>query len=106
MKYMIMKEGDGKVAKRGRRVSVHYVGRLVQGGKVFDSNTEGQKPFQFKLGKGQVIKGWDLAVAKMRVGESRKVIIPPHLAYGQRGAGRDIPGNAWLEFDIQLLSVK
>ncbi|EGF81578.1 hypothetical protein BATDEDRAFT_36850 [Batrachochytrium dendrobatidis JAM81] len=96
--------GTGPVAKSGSKVAVRYIGRLTNG-KVFDSNTKGSA-FTFKLGKGEVIKGWDLGVAGMHVGGSRKLTIPPHLAYGGRGAPPDIAPNATLVFEIKLLDVK
>ncbi|KAI8904434.1 hypothetical protein EDD86DRAFT_230204 [Gorgonomyces haynaldii] len=96
--------GQGPRAKPGKKVSVRYIGRLTNG-KVFDSNTKGA-PFTFKLGKNEVIKGWDIGVQGMNVGGSRKLTIPPALAYGSRGAPPDIPANATLEFEIKLLEVK
>ncbi|KAI9298735.1 hypothetical protein K502DRAFT_362158 [Neoconidiobolus thromboides FSU 785] len=96
--------GDGAEAKSGQRVSVRYVGKLTSG-KVFDSNNTG-KPFQFRLGAGEVIKGWDQGVVGMKVNGQRKLTIPAALAYGKRGAPPDIPGNATLEFEIKLLDSK
>ena len=86
------------------QVSVRYIGKLMNG-KVFDSNTKGS-PFQFKLGKGEVIKGWDQGVQNMKVGGTRKLTIPAALAYGAKGAPPDIPRNATLQFDVKLLAVK
>jgi len=99
LSYEILKEGSGATATRGKRVNVKYVGKLVNG-KIFDSSTK--KPFSFKLGGGEVIRGWDLGVEGMRVGEKRKLIIPPELAYGKRGA-HPIPPNATLHFDVEFL---
>jgi FK506-binding nuclear protein len=96
--------GTGPRAKPGKKVSVRYVGKLMNG-KVFDSNTKGA-PFSFKLGKGEVIKGWDLGVAGMNVGGERRLTIPSKLAYGAQGAPPDIPKNADLVFDVKLLEVK
>ncbi|KAJ3299185.1 peptidylprolyl isomerase fpr4 [Borealophlyctis nickersoniae] len=96
--------GTGTKAKNGKKVMVRYIGRLTNG-KVFDSNTKG-KPFDFKLGAGQVIRGWDLGVQGMNVGGTRKLTIPPSLAYGAAGAPPDIPRNATLEFEVKLLDVK
>jgi FK506-binding nuclear protein len=96
--------GNGPRAKPGKKVAVRYVGKLMNG-KVFDSNTKGA-PFTFKLGKGEVIKGWDLGVAGMNVGGERKLTIPSKLAYGSRGAPPDIPKNADLVFEVKLLEVK
>lgn len=98
------KVGNGPRAKNGKKVSVRYIGRLTTG-KVFDSNTKGA-PFTFRLGGGEVIKGWDLGVQGMNVGGSRKLTIPANLAYGSRGAPPDIPKNATLEFEIKLLDIK
>ncbi|KAI8822416.1 uncharacterized protein EV422DRAFT_523936 [Fimicolochytrium jonesii] len=97
-------EGQGAKAKAGKRVGVRYIGRLTNG-KVFDSNTKGA-PFRFRLGAGEVIKGWDQGVQGMGVGGTRKLTIPAALAYGSRGAPPDIPGNATLEFEIKLLEIK
>ncbi|KAI8921631.1 hypothetical protein BC831DRAFT_418418 [Entophlyctis helioformis] len=96
--------GTGARATNNKKVSVRYIGRLSNG-KVFDSNTKGA-PFSFKLGKGEVIKGWDLGVEGMNVGGSRKLTIPAALAYGKRGAAPDIPPNATLTFEVKLLDVK
>ncbi|KAJ3144263.1 peptidylprolyl isomerase fpr4 [Geranomyces variabilis] len=97
-------EGNGPKAKNGKKVGVRYIGRLTNG-KVFDSNTKGA-PFKFKLGAGDVIKGWDLGVAGMSVGGTRKLTIPAALAYGPKGAPPDIPGHATLEFEVKLMEVK
>ncbi|KAJ3248519.1 peptidylprolyl isomerase fpr4 [Chytriomyces hyalinus] len=96
-------EGKGALAKNGKKVSVRYIGKLTNG-KTFDSNSSG-KPFAFKLGAGQVIKGWDLGVQGMNVGGTRKLTIPAALAYGSRGAPPDIPGGATLVFEVKLLGV-
>lgn len=97
--------GSGDEAKAGQTVSVHYTGRLTDGTK-FDSSLDRNQPFQFKLGAGQVIKGWDQGVAGMKVGGKRTLTIPAHLGYGSRGAGAVIPPNATLVFDVELLSVQ
>ncbi len=97
--------GTGAEAKAGHTVSVHYVGTLTSG-KKFDSSRDRGKPFEFKLGGGQVIQGWDQGVAGMKIGGVRKLTIPPHLGYGSRGAGGVIPPNATLVFEVELLGVR
>ena len=100
----INQEGTGERAEIGMSVSVHYTGKL-EDGTVFDSSIPRGQPFTFTLGTGQVIKGWDLGVEGMAVGEQRNLVIPPHLGYGVRGAGASIPPNATLIFDVELLEV-
>ena len=104
--YKDVKVGDGLEAKAGQEVSVHYTGWLKQNDQKFDSSVDRGEPFVFKLGKGQVIPGWDEGVAGMKVGGKRNLIIPADLAYGARGAGGVIPPNATLIFDVELLGVK
>jgi FKBP-type peptidyl-prolyl cis-trans isomerase len=100
-----VKEGTGAVAQTGKTVTVHYTGTLFNGTK-FDSSLDRNQPFSFPLGAGQVIPGWELGVAGMKVGGKRKLYIPPNLGYGERGAGGVIPPNAVLVFDIELLNVQ
>ena len=104
LKITINKEGTGDRAEVGMSVSVHYTGKL-EDGTVFDSSVPRGQPFTFTLGAGQVIKGWDLGVEGMTIGEKRNLVIPPHLGYGIRGAGATIPPNATLIFDVELLEV-
>jgi FKBP-type peptidyl-prolyl cis-trans isomerase len=96
--------GDGPEARSGQTVSVNYRGTL-ESGKEFDSSY-GRGPFSFPLGAGRVIKGWDEGVAGMQVGGKRKLVIPPDLAYGERGAGGVIPANATLIFEVELLEIR
>lgn len=105
LKYIELVVGDGDSPKTGDEVAVHYTGYLTDG-KKFDSSVDRNKPFSFTIGYGQVIKGWDEGVATMKVGGKRKLIIPANLGYGSRGAGRVIPPNAELVFDVELLGVK
>ena len=95
--------GTGKqIATSGKRVKVHYAGRLKSNNKLFDSS---KKPFVFRLGRSEVIKGWDIGVEGMVVGGKRKLTIPPEKAYGRQGAPPTIPGNATLVFEVTLLEV-
>jgi FKBP-type peptidyl-prolyl cis-trans isomerase len=100
-----MKPGAGAEAKHGDSVVVHYVGTLTDG-KKFDSSRDRGKGFSFKLGAGQVIKGWDQGVAGMKVGQMRKLTIPPDLAYGAGGYPPVIPPNSTLVFEVELLEIR
>jgi peptidylprolyl isomerase len=108
LQYIDTKPGTGAAPRRGQIVSVHYTGWLyVNGakGKKFDSSVDRGKPFEFPVGAGRVIAGWDEGVGSMKVGGKRTLIIPPQLGYGAAGAGGVIPPNATLMFDVELLGV-
>lgn len=104
LKYEDLVEGNGETAQAGQMVTVHYTGWLENGQK-FDSSKDRNDPFRFKLGAGQVIRGWDEGVAGMKIGGTRKLTIPANLGYGARGAGGVIPPNATLIFDVELLAL-
>ena len=108
LQYEDITVGTGATATAGQQVSVHYTGWLYQDGKAgakFDSSKDRGQPFEFSLGAGMVIRGWDEGVAGMQVGGSRRLVIPASLGYGARGAGGVIPPNATLLFDVDLLGV-
>ena len=105
LQYLDLVKGVGREAHAGETASVHYTGWLKDGTK-FDSSLDRGQPFQFRLGAGRVIKGWDEGVVGMNIGSKRKLIIPPHLGYGTRGAGRLIPPNATLFFEVELLDLR
>lgn len=105
MKIETTKEGSGVEVKNGQTAVVHYTGKLTDG-KVFDSSVTRGTPFEFPLGAGMVIKGWDLGVLGMKVGEKRILTIPAELGYGAQGAGGVIPPNATLVFEVELMGIK
>ena len=110
LRYEILTQApaDAQEAKKGNFITVHYTGWLDDNGtpgKKFDSSVDRKQPFQFHLGIGQVIKGWDEGVQGMKVGEKRRLIIPAAIGYGSRGAGASIPPHATLIFDVELLGV-
>ena len=119
LKITVLKEGNGEVAKSGDTVAMNYTGKLADG-TIFDSNVDPKfsykdssgnemhylVPFIFTIGEGSVIRGWDLGVAGMKVGEKRTLVIAPELAYGATGAGGVIPPNATISFDVELLQIK
>lgn len=103
-KIEILQEGSGAAAKDGDNVSVHYTGTLENGEK-FDSSLDRGQPFQFTLGVGQVIKGWDEGIVGMKTGEKRKLTIPPELGYGTKGVSGKIPPNSTLIFEVEMLKI-
>jgi FKBP-type peptidyl-prolyl cis-trans isomerase FkpA len=109
LQYIDTVEGDGATAAAGQHVSVHYTGWLYKDGEQgakFDSSRDRNDPFEFGLGAGMVIKGWDEGVQGMKIGGQRTLIIPAELGYGARGAGGVIPANATLKFDVELLDIE
>jgi peptidylprolyl isomerase len=103
LKYLELADGSGAVPQAGQTVKVHYIGTLEDGTK-FDSSRDRGRPFEFTLGAGQVIKGWDEGIASMKVGGRRQLVIPPDLGYGARGIG-PIPPNSTLIFDVELMGI-
>jgi FKBP-type peptidyl-prolyl cis-trans isomerase len=105
LRYVDLVVGTGRQAELGNTASVHYTGWLADGTK-FDSSRDRNEPFSFRIGAGRVIKGWEEGIGGMKVSGKRKLIIPPELAYGSRGAGNVIPPNATLTFEIELLDLR
>jgi FKBP-type peptidyl-prolyl cis-trans isomerase len=105
LKYIDLKVGSGATPQKGQIAIVHYAGWLDDGTKI-DASRDHGKPFGFRVGMGQVIKGWDEGVASMKVGGVRRLIIPPELGYGAKGVGKVVPPNARLTFDIELLDIR
>lgn len=100
--YEVIKEGNGSAPSKGTTITAHYTGMLLDGTK-FDSSVDRGQPFQFQVGAGRVIPGWDEAFLSMNKGEKRILIIPPELAYGSRGGGGVIPPDATLVFEVELI---
>ncbi len=105
LKYAILKETDGEKPQKGQTVVVHYSGWLPDG-KNFDSSYKRNQPFEFVLGQGRVIAGWDEGIALLNKGEKAQLVIPPELGYGERGAQGVIPPNSTLIFDVELIDIK
>ena len=105
LEYYVETKGTGGAVQKGQNVSVHYTGWLLDG-KKFDSSVDRGQPFSFVLGQGRVIKGWELGVAMMHIGDKWLLKLPPEIAYGARGAGGVIPPNATLIFEVEVLGVK
>ena len=105
LQYVDLVAGSGREAHAGETAIVHYTGKLTNGTK-FDSSQDRNEPFSFRLGAGHVIKGWDEGVEGMKIGGIRKLVIPPQLGYGSRGAGSAIPPNATLIFEVELLDLR
>jgi len=105
LKIETLKPGSGAVAQKGKKVTVHYVGKL-ENGTEFDSSEKRKTPFTFVLGAGQVIVGWDKGVEGMKVGERRRLKIPSSLGYGSQGVGKTIPPNSNLVFEVELIQVE
>jgi peptidylprolyl isomerase len=105
LQYIEIAEGTGELPVKGQTVSVHYTGTL-ESGKKFDSSRDRNQAFEFQIGEGQVIKGWDEGLSTMKVGGRRKLIIPAELGYGSRSMGSAIPANSVLVFDVELLKIK
>jgi len=105
LRYKIINKGSGAQAEKGKTVSVHYKGSLLDGTE-FDSSYKRNAPIDFPLGMGNVIAGWDEGIALLQIGDKARFVIPPHLGYGAQGAGGVIPPNATLIFDVELVAVK
>ena len=105
LKYIEIKPGTGGSPQKGQRVTVHYVGTLLDGKQFSSSRTKG-KPYEFAIGAGEVIKGWDEGIASMKIGGTRKLIVPADLAYGDKGHRAGVPPNATIVFEVELLGIR
>lgn len=104
LRYLVTEKGTGEPPKKGATILAHYTGRLLENSRKFDSSHDRGEPIRFQVGMGQVIPGWDEALQTMNKGEKRVLIIPPELAYGERGVPKVIPPNSWLVFDVELVN--
>jgi len=105
LRYKILRPGTGAQPQKGQTITAEYVGKLLDG-TIFDASANHPAAFQFAVGTGQVIKGWDEAFASMKKGEKRLIVVPPELGYGDKGAGPSIPPNAWLVFEVELIGIR
>lgn len=105
LKIKDLAKGKGKKAEKGKKLTVHYIGKL-EDGKIFDNTYDKGRPFSFVLGKGNVIKGWEIGIEGMREGGKRRLTIPPHLGYGESGVRGLIPPNSTIIFEIELIKVE
>ena len=105
IRYVVEKSGSGALLRPGDLVMVNYIGSLLNG-KVFDKNLDKDKPFTFRIGRGEVIAGWDQILEMMRIGDKWTVVVPPELAYGRKGSPPRIPGYSTLVFDMEIIGVK
>lgn len=106
LQYLDLEDGMGPAVRKGDVVEVHYVGWLPGTDKAFDSSHARGRPFRFKVGRGEVIEGWDEGVVGMQVGGKRRLLVPPELGYGKRGAGEAVPPDATLLFEVELVGIR
>lgn len=106
LQYVDLEEGMGPAVRKGDVIEVHYVGWLPGTDKAFDSSHARGRPFRFRVGRGEVIEGWDEGVVGMKVGGKRRLLIPPELGYGKRGAGQAVPPDATLLFEVEIVGIR